>query len=243
METSLHQRLKRLYASSEAQIEQNVGGYRIDVVRDDELIEIQHASLSSIRRKVTALLKTHRVRVVKPLVVRKQIVRCAGKGRPVVGRRQSPKHANLLDLFDELIYFTRIYPHPNLVLEVPLIIVEEWRYPAPPHRRGRRGRYRKAYIVEDQRLVEVESVYEFRTPADLMRLLPDDLPDPFDTARLAVAMEVERWFAQKITYCLRHMKAIEVVGKRGNTLLYRCPPHGVALGRNQAGGPGSRQAR
>lgn len=229
METSLHQRLKRLYASDESQIEQNVGRYRIDVIRDDELIEIQHASLSSIRRKVTTLLKKHHVRVVKPLVVRKQIVRCAGKGQPVVGRRQSPKRASLLDLFDELIYFTRVYPHPNLVVEVPLIIVEEWRYPAPPNRRGRRGRFRKDYMLEDQRLVEVESVHEFRTPGDLMRLLPDDLSDPFDTGQLAAAMDVERWFAQKIAYCLRHMKALEVVGKRGNALLYRCPFRGGPL--------------
>ena len=78
--------------------------------------------------------------------------------------------------------------------------------------------------MEDQRLIEIESVYEFRSSADLLRLLPDRLPEPFDTAQLAAAMEMERWFAQKIAYCLRHMSALEVVGKRGNAYLYRCLP-------------------
>jgi len=219
METSLHQRLKRLYATDEKQIEQKVGRYRIDVIRDEELIEIQHASLSSIRGKVSALVKKHRVRVVKPLILSKQIVRCAGKGKPVLGRRKSPKKGCLLDFFDELIYFTRIYPHPNLVMEVLLITVEEWRYPADS-RRGRRRR-RKTHIVEDQKLLDVKSVHEFRTSEDLTRLLPDDLSTPFDTAQLANAMGIQRWFAQKITYCLRHMQAIEIVGKQGNALLYQ----------------------
>jgi hypothetical protein len=31
---------------------------------------------------------------------------------------------------------------------------------------------------------------------------------------------VERWFAQRIAYCLRSIGAIEEVGKTGNTRLY-----------------------
>jgi hypothetical protein len=228
METSLHQCLKREYAADESQVEQRVGRYRIDVIRDDELIEIQHASLSSIHRKIKDLVREHRVRVVKPLVIRKQLVRCAGKGKPVVNRRLSPKRGQLLDIFDELIYFTRVYPHPNLVLEVPLIHIEEWSYPTPPSKKRRRRTSRK-YVVEDQRLVEIQEVHEFRTSADLAALLPNRLPDPFDTAQLATAMSVHRWVAQKIVYCLRHMRAIENVGKQGNTLLYRLPKAGQTL--------------
>jgi len=222
METSLHQRLKHIYADDESQIERRVGRYIIDVIRDDELIEIQHASLSTISRKVQTLLKTHRVRVVKPLVIRKQLIRCASKGRQVVSRRKSPKRGHLLDVFDELIYFTRVFPHRNLVLEVPLIEIEEWSYPTPPSKKRRR-RPPKKYQVEDQRLVRVIDVHEFRTSQDLASLLPDYLPQPFDTEQLAKAMDTQRWIAQKVAYCLRHMKAIKCVGKKGNAILYRLP--------------------
>ena len=76
METSLHRQLKQIYADDgvDAEIEKPLGNYRIDVVRDGELIEIQHGSLAAIRSKIAALLKKHRVRVVKPIVSRKRLI-------------------------------------------------------------------------------------------------------------------------------------------------------------------------
>jgi hypothetical protein len=38
---------------------------------------------------------------------------------------------------------------------------------------------------------------------------------------LADAMTIQRWVAQRITYCLRQTGAAETCGKTGNTLLYR----------------------
>ena len=224
METSLHQRMKRMYADDEGQVEQRVGRYIIDVIRDDELIEIQFSSLAAINRKIQNLVREHRVRVVKPLVLQKQLVRCAGKGDRVVSRRKSPKRGQLVDIFDELIYFTRVFPHRNLVVEVPLINIEEWSYPTPKSKQRRRRRRRpKKYTIEDQRLVEVVDTVEFKNARDLTKLLPKGLPQPFDTGQLAAAMDVPRWIAQKVAYCLRHMDAIKPDGKKGNAILYRLP--------------------
>ena len=47
-------------ADDESQVEQKVGSYIIDVIRGDELIEIQFSSLASINRKVLSLLKDHK---------------------------------------------------------------------------------------------------------------------------------------------------------------------------------------
>lgn len=223
METSLHQRMKRMYASDESQVEQRVGRYIIDVIRGEELIEIQFSSLAAINRKIEALAKDHKVRVVKPLVLQKQLVRCAAKGERVVSRRKSPKRGHVLDIFEELIYFTRTFPHRNLVLEVPLIHIEEWSYPTPKTKKRRR-RPPKKYTVEDQRLVEVVETLELRTARDLLSLIPGKLPAEFDTAKLAKAMDQPRWVAQKVAYCLRHMKAITETGKDGNAILYRITP-------------------
>ena len=134
METSLHRDLKRLYAGADARVEIRLAGYRIDAVVGDELIEIQHGPLAAIRDKVRRLLTTHHVRVVKPIVAKKQLVVRSRPGGRVARRRASPKHGRLLDLFDELIHFTNVFPHPRLTLEVPLVSVEEWRCarPRPP---------------------------------------------------------------------------------------------------------------
>lgn len=217
METSLHRQLKELYAGDSAQTEVRLGRFRIDAIVEDELIEIQHGSLSAIRRKIRRLVETHRVLVVKPLVAQKTLIRCAAKGGRVVGRRRSPKQQTALDLFHELIYFTDVFPHPNLVLEIPLVVVEEWRYPG----HGRRRRWRRNdQIVEDQRLVEVRSVYRFATGEDLLSLLPADLPIPFHTGDLAARLGIARHHAQRIAYCLRRMGIAAATGKRGNARLY-----------------------
>jgi hypothetical protein len=220
METSLHRQLKELYADGGAQVEAPLGRYRIDVVCDGELIEIQHGSLAAIRDKVRHLLKKHRVLVVKPIVHRKQLIKQDAKGGRVVSRRRSPKAGAAIDLFEELVYFTRVFPHRNLSLEVPLVDIEEWRYPG----HGRRRRHRKNdHQVEDQKLTKLHRVYQFQAAADLWRLIPGKLPSPFDTGHLAKAAGVHRWIAQRIAYCLRKTGAAREVGKKGNTLLYEVP--------------------
>jgi hypothetical protein len=220
METTLHRQLKQLYLRRGAKAEVPVDRYRIDVVCAGELIEIQHGSLAAIRDKVRALLATHRVRVVKPLVVRKQLVYVAKEGGCVVRRRLSPKRGGPLDLFDELVYFTRVFPHPNLTLETALVEVEECRREGRERRgRGRRRR-RKNWRVVDQHLVKMGEVRRFRVAADLLSFVPPTICRPFHTAHLAQALDAPLWMAQRIAYCLRQTGAVREVGRLRNFRLY-----------------------
>jgi hypothetical protein len=217
METSLHRDLKTLYADKDAQFEVSLGDYRIDVLSGGRLVEIQHGSLAAIRDKVKTLLADHTVVVVKPIVVRKLLVKRARKGGPVVGQRLSPKRGTLIDLFDDLVHFTRVFPHRRLTLEVPLVDVEEWRYPG----HGRRRRWRvNDYQVEDLKLVAVHATYRFQTAADLAKLVKGPLPRPFHTGHLAQSLQVRRGIAQRIAYCFRQTGAVRGVGKQGNSQLY-----------------------
>lgn len=219
MEFSLHRQLKDEYVSGDAQCEVKLGRYRIDVVDQDRLIEIQSSSLSSIRDKIRQLLKSHDVLVVKPLISRKLIIKRDKKGGKELDRRYSPKRANLLSVFDELVYFTKVFPHRRLTLEVPLVTVEEIRYPS----HGRRRRKRDSdFQVEDLRLVEIEDRVTLRTKRDLLDFLPiQSLPKTFDTQELAEALGVKRWVSQRVAYCLREIKAAKVVGKKGNAIQYQ----------------------
>jgi hypothetical protein len=220
VETSLHRQLKELYATDGALVEQRVGRYRIDVVRAGQLIEIQLASLSAIRDKIAALVKEHQLLLVKPIIARKHLVKCKRAGGQVVTRRLSPKQGVLLDVFEELVHFTRVFPHRQLTLEVILVEIEEWRFPGHGRRRWRRD---NDHQVEDQRLVAVHGTHQFRKAADLCRLLPASLPQPFHTGHLAQGLGVERWIAQRMAYCLREMGAIKPVGKLRGAWLYKQP--------------------
>jgi len=220
METSLHRQLKALYAGPEDRQEVPFGKYRIDVVRGQELVEIQHGSLAAIRDKVRTLAQKHDVLVVKPVVARKTIVRLTDEGAEA-SRRASPKRGTLLSVFEELVYFTRAFPQARLTLELRLVEIEELRVPG----HGRRRRWRENdHIVLDQRLVSCGEPRQLRTAADLLSLLPGPVPETFHTGQLATLADIPRHFAQKIAYCLRQMGAIDTIGKQGNALMYRvCP--------------------
>lgn len=218
METSLHRQLKEVFRLPNSEIEVKVGRYRIDVVNEGRLVEIQQSGLAAIRDKVSVLLKSkHKVDVIKPLVSRKRLIKLDGKSGKIVDSRWSPKKGTVLDLFDELVYFTRVFPHRNLHLIVPLVEIEETRYPG----HGRRRRWRKSdFQIEDRQLVKVEMIHTFRTAKDLHRLLPEDLPSPFDTGDLAEGLGIGRGQAQRIAYVLRNTGSAKQTGKKGNSWLY-----------------------
>ncbi|MBX7165762.1 MAG: hypothetical protein K1X74_05385 [Pirellulales bacterium] len=217
METSLHRELKSLCGDADTQ-EVRVGEYRIDCLRGDELVEIQHAGLAALRTKTAALVKRHRLCIVKPVIASRRLIKLKRREGEIVSSRLSPKRGRLLDAFAELVHFTQVYPHPRLRLEILLVDVEELRVPG----HGRRRRWRRNdFEVVDRRLVGVRERVELATAADLHRLLPDDLPETFDTQQLADAADVPRWLAQQIAYCLHRCGAAELIGKARNSRLYR----------------------
>lgn len=219
METSLHQQLKHHYAGSQRQTEVALGSYRIDAIRDDELIEIQCASLSAIRDKTVELLKRHRLRIVKPIAIRTRILKSKTKTSKITSRRLSPKRGSTLEIFEELIYFTRVFPHENLTIEVPLVHVQQHRIPA--HKRRRR-RWGKDYQVADVHLESIGESLELRNPSDLLELagIPPHLAE-FNTADLAKILDRPRWVAQKVAYVLRHTNAIQPDGRNRSGIIYR----------------------
>jgi hypothetical protein len=224
LETSLHRELKEFYCDDDAGREVSVRGYRIDAIVDGALVEIQQASLAALRTKTRALLETHDVIVVKPLSALKTILRLKRRNGPVARRRTSPRHETIHDIFQDLVHFVSVFPHPRLTLEVLLTEQEETRVP-----KRKRWFRSKDYTVADRRLVAVRSRHVFRTAVDLARLLPEGLDPQFTTADIARLSAIPRWLAQKMAYCLRQTGAIEIAGKRGNAVLYsRLPPDRAA---------------
>lgn len=218
MESTLHRQLKLMYGGRAEDVEVQVDGYRIDAVVRGRLIEVQQASLGALRDKVRCLLERHRVTVVKPLVSRKYLIRRDHPAGEVVSARYSPTRETVMNLFEDLVHFVGVFPHPRLTLEVVLTEQEEYRISRV--RRRRRG---PDYRVEDRRLTEVVSTIRLKTANDLRKLLPTDLPEPFTTQDLATQAGIPRWLAQKMAYCLRMTGSVQIAGKRGNNQLYSIP--------------------
>ena len=212
-ENPLHASLKDVYAEPGDRFEVPVDSFCIDLVRDGLLVEFQTANFSAMRRKLTALLPDHHVRLVHPIAAQKWIVRTSRGGR-VLSRRKSPKHGCIDHVFEELVYLPDMLADPNFSLEVLMVHEEEVR--RQDHRKWRRG----GWATVERRLLEIVDRWVFETPADLADLLPGDLPEPFTTADLAKGLGKPQWLTQKMAYCLRHAGAIAVTAKRGNAFLY-----------------------
>lgn len=212
-ESSLHAALKSHYAQPGDLVEEPVDGYWIDIVRGEELIEIQTGSFAALRPKLTHFLPDRPVRVVLPVLVEKTLVRFDRDGQEL-GRRRSPKRQREVDLFAQLVHLSEHATSPGFSLEA-CVRVEEFRVAD-----GRGSWRRGGQSIADRRLLEVVGQRRFDQLADYLCLLPEGLPQPFTVAELAAGLGATRRLAGKMAYTLRRMGALRTEGKRGNALLY-----------------------
>ena len=214
-EKSLHAGIKEWYGRSGDQFEAKVDGFVIDIVRGEQLIEIQTRHFGAMKRKLDRLLENHPVLLLHPIAQEKWIVRETAVGEPI-SRRKSPKRGRPLDLFSELMRIPHLLPHPNLTVGAVLTRQEEiWRDD------GQGSWRRKGWSLYDHRLLDVVAIHTFVAPIDLLTLLPPDLPQPFTNRQLAQLAKIRLNLAQRITYTLARCQAIEQIDKVGHAYAYQ----------------------
>jgi hypothetical protein len=211
-EGALHAQLKEWYRRQGDLIEHPVGGFVVDIVRGDLLIEIQTGGFTPLRRKVQAFPDDRRIRVVAPIAVENRIIRI-GEGGEVLSSRRSPKRGRLEEVFGRLVALPELLG--RFELEVLLIEQQELR----THQPGKAFR-RRGWVVQGRSLVRVIESIVIPDAAAAAAVLPADLPAMFHTGDIAAAAAISRRTAQQMAYCLRRMGQIEPVGKSGNAVTY-----------------------
>ncbi|HSF82335.1 MAG TPA: hypothetical protein VLA49_13930 [Anaerolineales bacterium] len=213
-ETSLHAAIKNWYAQPGDIIESQVGGYRVDIVRNSLLIEIQTKNFSRLKEKLNFLLDKHRVHLVYPIPILKWIKRIDQNTR-----RLSPKKGKIDHIFQELIYITQLLNNPNLSLEVLFIHEEEIR-----QNDGRGSWRRKGISIVDRKLLAVIDNVTLDFPASFMRLLQGFDRHEFTSKDVAVHRNISENLARKMIYCLLKTDLIRTIGRRGRHNLYALEP-------------------
>jgi len=214
-EKQLHASLKEWYAQPGDRFEVAVDGFVIDIVRDGLLLEIQTASIASIKSKLINLVRAHRIRLIYPIAEEKWIIKLVEDNCGEVTRRKSPKRGRVEDLFWEMVSFPQLLANQNFSLEVLLIREEEVR-----RYEGRRRWRRGGWVIEERRLLEVIDQRLFEEPADWREFVPEEL-ESFTARDLAESLGVRTQLAQRMAYCLREARVIELLGRRGRAYLYR----------------------
>lgn len=224
-EGHLHASLKALYSEPGDALEVPLDGYCVDILRGELVIEVQTSSFAHIAKKLRALVEQRPVRLVHPIAAERWLVKRPRRGHAVPARRRSPKRLGFEEIFDELVSFPELLAHENFELEIVTTQEDE----ILEYRGGRHWR-RRGWVVAERRLLGVVDHLRLRGPADLLALLPETLPDPFETKQLADAFGRPRWFAQRTAYCLRKAGAVQEIGKAGNARIYSrlCGPPDAA---------------
>ena len=212
-EKGLHADLKDFLVQPGDKIECPVDGFVADILREDQLIEIQTQNFGAMRKKLTHLLGYYPVHLVHPIAIERILIWQDAGGKEL-RRKKSPKTGRPIDIFKELVYIRDLVMHPNLTFEIfmtrELVIRRQ-----DPNRKKWKGWY-----VYDRRLVEVVERITLGSYRDFKNLLPEDLGIPFTNKDLAQILECTPRHAGAITYTMRRMGIVREVGKRRNAILY-----------------------
>ena len=220
-ERSLHRALKQRYAARGGTVETVVDGYVADVLLGERIVEIQTGSFSSLRQKLPRLLAAHPVTLVHPIARDRFIVRMEhapedASAGVLTTRRRSPKHGSPFDVFHPLTGIPTLLDHPNLTLDIVMVIDEDIRVPYQGRRRRRRD-----WTSVDRRLLEVVEIHTIERMADLFAMVDAKLPDAFTSRDLCAAMHAPRRLGQRAAFCFREAGVSEVCGRRDRFVLYR----------------------
>jgi hypothetical protein len=214
MPSALHQALQRFYAGDDGAIEVEMDGYRADAIRDGVIYEIQTKAFTAIRDKLHELAHEHPVVLVHPIPRYKWIAKYDGDTGEEISYRRSPKRWQPCEVFGELVYATKLLARQNISLELIVICERETRIDD-----GEGSWRRNGESIGGHELLAILARHRFERPRDLVRLLPEEVPEQFTTRHLRDC-GIRKRLAGKIAYTLREIGAIEQIGMDGRAYLY-----------------------
>lgn len=214
-EHSLHAQIIQHLSRTGDQLEADLNGYVIDILRGGQIIEVQTRNLGKLLPKLRKLSDEYQVEIVFPIPQIKYIRKISGAGE-FVSRRKSPKRGRPEDVFRELVRATGLINHPNTSLTLLMIEAEEvWRDD------GEGSWRRKHWSIYERHMLQVHGRHTYKAPADFLSFLPKSLPSPFTNRQLAKSLKIQNSLAGKITYTLKKMNLLEIIGKEGRANLFQ----------------------
>jgi len=215
-EKDLHGDIKHFLLKPGDLLETPYKGFIIDIKRDDLLIEIQTKSFSALRKKLEKLLDINPIRIVHPILLNKEIVLLSSE-KNILNKRLSPKHGDITDIFEELIYIHDLFRHINLEIQLLLVTVQEFRIDD-----GNGSWRRRGISIVNTKLKEIHENHLIKDAIQLFKFLPKNIFDSqFTTRDLSSAMKITMKRAQKICYSFKNLELIEAVSKQGRLTVYQ----------------------
>lgn len=215
-EKTLHAVLKNYFEPDETRQEIKLGNYYADIYSEQGVIEIQSRQFDKLRGKLAVFLEEYPVTVVYPVPGKKWLYWLDKDTGQVSKGRVSPKRGTAYEVFAELYRIKEFLQKPNLSICVMILEVEEYRYLNGWSRDKKKGSSRCDRIPT--RIMEEVNL---KGPEDYGKLIPENLPEEFDSREFAKAAHISLKLSQTALNILFDTGAVARVGKRGRAYLYR----------------------
>ncbi len=214
-EKTLHAILKHYIEPNEEYHEQRLDSFVADIFKEGEVWEIQTRSFDKLRKKLASFLDRHRVTIVYPLPRVKWLIWLDQETGEATKKRKSPKLGSAYDCFHELYKIKTMLSHPNLNLRIVLVDVEEYRYLNGWDQAKKRGSSRCDRIP-----LAIGHEVHIAGGGDYQKLIPPALIRDFTAKDFSKAAKTSPAKAGLALNVLRHLGAVEAVGKSGKAILY-----------------------
>lgn len=222
-ERSLHATLKYWFEPDEQYHEVKLPcGVVADICDGHRVVEIQTRRLASLRSKLEKLLPDWPVTVVHPMAWHKTLVWVDPDTGESTKPRRSPKVGQPWDALGELYWLYEFIGHPNLMVVLLLLDMEEYRLRDGWSRDGKKGSHRTERIP-----TAVGEPLVLADRRDYVQLLPPGLPDDFTTADFARCGRLTARQSGYAVNTLYKIGTISRIGKSGRAHLYRVQNEGA----------------
>ncbi len=215
-EKTLHAILKDYYAPDKSMQEISVDGYVADIYTGQEIIEIQTANFNKMRAKLNCFLPNYPVTVVYPIARIKYLSWIDEATGECSKPRKSPVKGSVYRAFVELYKIKSILSQENLCLCFPLLEVEEYRLLNGWSQDKKKGSCRYDWIPRAL-LDEIR----LEKPEDYLRLIPENLPEPFTALEFGKAVGEKKQIAGIVLHVLNYLNVLERCENRGRFYTYR----------------------
>ena len=214
-EKTTHAVVKQYLEPDREYQEQRFEGYVADILKDDQIIEIQTRGFNKLRDKLKAFLPHCEVTIAYPIPYEKWVIWLKEDTLQQVSRRRSPKKGKPYEIFKELYKIKAYLNHPNLHLHILLVNMEEYRLLNGWSYDKKRGSTRYDRIP-----LEIMDEIQIEKREDYIKLLPEELGEVFTTKDYQKCGKVPIGTARLALNILYSLDIVEKVGKEGNTILY-----------------------
>ena len=215
-EKTLHAILKDYYAPDKSMQEISVDGYVADIYTGQEIIEIQTANFNKMRAKLNCFLPNYPVTVVYPIARIKYLSWIDEATGECSKPRKSPVKGSVYRAFVELYKIKSILSQENLCLCFPLLEVEEYRL-----LNGWSQDKKKCSCRYDRIPRALLDEIRLEKPEDYLRLIPENLPEPFTALEFGKAVGEKKQIAGIVLHVLNYLNVLERCENRGRFYTYR----------------------